>query len=80
MKPLYEVTLAGFDGSTDATDHKVLWVASVSHSLLSEVLTECKARATITRIHGVHGVQSDDIDFTLPADLDRFKLRLQREQ
>lgn len=45
MKPIYEVTLAGFDGSTDATDHKVLWVASVSHSLLSEVLTECKARA-----------------------------------
>jgi hypothetical protein len=35
---LYEVTLKGFDGSTDRTDHLIKWIVATSRSALENWL------------------------------------------
>lgn len=60
----FEVTAAGFNGGTDATDDRVFWILAAS---LHEVLTAIDG--TGATFHGsIESVPDGDIDFQLPQD------------
>lgn len=62
MRKSYEVTAAGFDGSTSATDDRVFWVRAESADAVRVAID-----GTGAVFHDV--IDGDDaIDFTLPED------------
>lgn len=60
--PSFEVTAAGFDGSTDATDDRVIWVKATD--------ADAVARAVEGTGAGFHRIINGDtdIDYVLPQD------------
>lgn len=60
---VYEVTAAGFDGSSDATDDLVFWIAATSAEDVHQAIQGTGA------VFGeeVLGCSLNDADFTLPA-------------
>lgn len=80
---LYELTLRGFNGETDQTDHLILWV--------DLDMTELQAQAYLSRagLYGVDGLvigviavpdltEKDKADFALPGQLDELKAKAHR--
>lgn len=66
----YEVTAAGFDASTDATDDRVLWVQADSSSTVESAIA-----GTGAVLHDTIDVDTD-IDFILPVNRDDLRQRL----
>lgn len=65
----FEITLAGFNGGTDATDDRVVWVLAPSEAVVREALgdTDCCVEA-------MTGFASEgDADFVLPAQAEALK-------
>lgn len=60
---VYEVTAAGFDASSDETDHLVFWIASPSFEILQQVIAGTSAKYC----GEVDGWDGDDIDYYLPS-------------
>jgi hypothetical protein len=40
MKKVYEVVFAGFDGSTDRTDHLIVWIESDSYDAVIDFVSD----------------------------------------
>lgn len=70
MMSIFEITAAGFDATTDDTDHLVLWIEAPSPESVKEVLDDMGATFS-----GEVKVDAD-VDFTLPGDRYRLRARL----
>ena len=57
---VYQLTLRGFDGSTDETDHLIIWVKAPS---IDDVSLVCKE-------HDLDYVSIDEIDIGLDDEMD----------
>ncbi len=66
----YEVTAAGFDASSSATDHLVFWVKAKRGAHVFEAI-----EGTGAGFHNLIDSESD-IDFWLPRDSDRLRKAL----
>lgn len=64
--PYFEITGVGFDASTDATDHKVLWVWAPDRSYLDQCIGELPIQA-VSDLEDFVGVEQA-LDFSLPSD------------
>jgi hypothetical protein len=60
----FEITAVGFDGMTDATDDRVLWVAAPDLATLENAV----AGVPHLGISDVLGASDGDIDYVLPKD------------
>jgi thymidine phosphorylase len=71
VKHIYEITAAGFDGSTDETDDHVIWVSADSEQQVRAAIQDTGAKlakeieAWVYRRESLEDL-SDCIDFTLP--------------
>lgn len=65
MKHIYEITAAGFDGSTDETDDRVLWIAARNeHDVLFAIAnTGAVFRCKLPDNMHIH---TCEIDYSLP--------------
>lgn len=63
----YEVTAAGFDGGTDATDDRVFWVAADTEVEVAQAIKG--TGATLWGLSNTCGIS----DFTLPADAEKLR-------
>lgn len=70
---VFEVTAIGFDGGTDATDDRVLWVRAPDRSVLNDTLADLPHQGGVLE---VQGAAEDDIDYRLPADTDALRAKL----
>ncbi|QYW06430.1 hypothetical protein uan_018 [Pseudomonas phage UAntarctica] len=68
----FEITGAGFDGGTDETDERVLWVTADTEAQVQEAVTATGASYTSLGLI----LSSVDIDYTLPADAVPLRQRL----
>lgn len=68
---VHEITLAGFDGGTDGTDHLVVWVAGPGEAAKAAV------EGSGATYHGfVAKANEDDVDFVLPKDAEALAARI----
>lgn len=66
----YEVTAAGFDGATDATDDRVFWIHAGSPKVVQDAIA-----GTGAVFHGAIDVHAD-VDYYLPNDRDKLRSKL----
>jgi hypothetical protein len=70
--PLYEVTAYGFNGGTDATDERVLWIESPTKELVHGAIADTGAQ-----FHGrIPFAEGTLVDYVLPRQADALRLRL----
>ncbi len=69
----FEITAAGFDGGSDATDDRVFWVQAESAEVVQQAIAGTRAIFHHETIDG-----GSDIDFRLPADFDVMRSALIR--
>lgn len=76
MPTIIEITAVGFDGDSDATDDRILWVYVPSEKHLQEVLHDVPHESAV-ELPNDFKVSLQDIDYVLPEDdhLLREKLR-----
>lgn len=76
-RPFFEVSTPDHDGSSDATDHLIVWVAAESSEVVDAAIkdTGCKNWGQVGCVH-----RDSDIDFHLPADADRLVRTLKGEK
>jgi len=67
MLDVHEVTLAGFDGSTDDTDALVLWVAGDA----SEIAAAIEGTGAV--LNGTVDAEPHEADYRLPDATDRLR-------
>jgi hypothetical protein len=67
---VFEVVLPGFDGSTDETDDKVLWIAAKTLEEVQRLVDPLRAEALDGLIDQEVAELSRNLDYTLPADAD----------
>lgn len=72
---VWEFTLPGFDGSTDETDDKVLWISGTFDDLKTAVGFDFATRFIEISVE----VDDPAIDFHLPRDTDKLLKRLLQE-
>lgn len=70
---VYEVTLAGFDGGTDATDDRVLWIEAPNEQL---ILAHLPAGSRVQRMD--FAPPAEDVDHVLPADAAKLREHVAR--
>lgn len=80
---LYELTLRGFKGDTDKTDHLILWVETeMSESQVKQYLTTAGLLGPGRLIEEIISLWEtspmDRADFLLPAQFDEFKSRVEQ--
>lgn len=70
---MYEVIAAGFDGGSDATDDRVIWVKSSTGNAVDVAIKDTGAKCS-----GVVNVDSVDADYDLsiPGDSERLTTEL----
>ena len=66
----FEIVGAGYDGGTDATDDRVIWVQAESVDLIHQAIEGTGAQLSDTIAGNV------DVDFRIPADMERLRERL----
>lgn len=71
---LYEVLLEGFDGGTDESDDKVLWVAAPSAQMVQDEIKDTGAMF----IGEVEGAYLADADYVLPGARLNFQSHLNK--
>lgn len=62
----FEITAAGFDAASDDTDDRVLWVRLEDQS--EKYLAQLAGVYGASLAQELHGIDTADIDFTLPGD------------
>jgi hypothetical protein len=62
--PNFEITAIGFDGDSDATDDRILWVSVPTRAYL-EALLESEPYLAVSRLDEL--VDGQDLNFVLPA-------------
>lgn len=72
IRPVYEVTAAGFNGGTDATDDRVLWVEADSLEQIEQAVAGLGAQ-----VHGDPACEAGEIEFHLPTDHEALRAKLQ---
>jgi len=69
----YEITGYGFDGTTDKTDDRVIWVAALGE----DVVTDCLVNTKATYFGEIAPPVTDEaIDYYLPIHKEELKQRL----
>jgi hypothetical protein len=76
---LFEITLPGFDGSTDATDDKVLWVGCPDETELRLALSGWSNVTICGEITSERNIETL-ADYILPCDASRFIAHLNGEE
>lgn len=74
---VYEITLAGFDGGTDATDHKVIWVQARKDQIKALQALAQGAGATLDPEGFEVEAAACEIDFHYPQDVEQIYARLE---
>lgn len=69
---IIEVLGAGYDGSDDKTDDRVLWIAAETQSDVFEAIEGFGTQLVSEVTNAAHS----DVDFTLPADLQALREKL----
>jgi len=74
---VYEITGNGYNGDTDATDDRVLWVIGTGNDVAFAIMglkadMQCMAPAWQSELHVAH----PDVDFVLPRDILRLRATL----
>ncbi|WP_087866208.1 hypothetical protein [Comamonas thiooxydans] len=69
---IFEVLLAGFNGGTDETDDKVLWVAAPSEQHVHDAIKGHE----VTFAGEVDGAYLSDADYVLPGAIADFENHL----
>lgn len=67
----FEIIGFGFDGSSDETDDRVLWVRAKTHAVVRQAIAGTSATFEVI------DDSPSDIDFVLPDQLELLKLKLQ---
>jgi hypothetical protein len=75
MKHHFEITSAGFDASNSETDGQVLWVEASSESYIRSILVGVPFYE-ISKIADMVNVAAGSVDYTLPKDDDKLRLKL----
>lgn len=70
-RPTFEVTLPGFDGATDETDDRVLWVSAPSSDAVRETVKGLGAQVELGLV-----VPPSDIDYVLPLQARELRARI----
>ena len=71
-RPRREITAAGFNGGTDATDDRVLWVEADSLEQIEQAVAGLGAQ-----VHGDPACEAGEIEFHLPTDHEALRAKLQ---
>lgn len=69
---VFEVTAAGFDGSTDDTDDRVFWINAPNGIEVLRAISNTGAKLC-AEIEGGH---RENVDFTLPEDTEKLRATL----
>ncbi|MYM92763.1 hypothetical protein [Duganella vulcania] len=83
MKKFFELVLKGFDGSSDATDHLILWVKTsfdmdelVGWLIEEGLYGDCESAVIHAVLNLPDVVDEPGLDFDLPLQAAEFKLRV----
>jgi hypothetical protein len=69
----FEITASGFDGGTDETDDRVLWVMAPTQEEVTLAIEDLDASCV-----PIPHIQAQDADYTLPGDLVEFQRTLRK--
>lgn len=72
---VFEVVLPGFDGSTDETDDRILWIEAADMAADMAAVTRRLPCALIGR-----NMAPGAVDYSLPRDAERVTAALSREE
>lgn len=64
---VFEIELPGFCGSSDDTDHLILWVEAVFQAQVEAVLAQVAPGSTVFSFSRSAKLRPSDRDFSLPA-------------
>ena len=78
---LFEVTAFGFDGGTDETDDRVLWVSAPSIEVVQAAVEGLGAQVSqLGYAPDPHQEEMDEVDFCLPESTEALKAKCQHFQ
>lgn len=73
---ILEITLPGFKGDLDGTDHLVKWVSALDSSEVDRILKRTGLASCASPVGGI--INNSDIDYWLPRDAERLESDLLR--